>query len=284
MSNVALGGVVAGRPFAYYETLAGGAGGGPSGAGASGIHTHMTNTMNTPVEALEAYHPLRVRRYALRPRSGGRGSHPGGCGIVREIEFTAARGSDAPGRATRGRPVGTRGRIGGSVRTRRGGAEGAGAGATREGHVVGRVRGSGADRDARGRRIRPPPPTSSLRPGGSRRFGRLVLAELLELPLEPRQATDQLVELFLADDLQRADDDLGEPGQQLLDAPGQLGAARLVSASGRPRRGPAAASGSRRDPGARPGRSARAHPRGAARRTSLPRPGRASRTRGPRRG
>ena len=89
MSNVALGGVVDGRPFAYYETLAGGAGGGPAGAGASGIHTHMTNTMNTPIEALEAYHPLRIRRYALRPRSGGRGLHPGGCGIVREIEFTA---------------------------------------------------------------------------------------------------------------------------------------------------------------------------------------------------
>jgi len=89
MNNVAMGGVVDGRPFAYYETLAGGAGGGPVRAGASAIHTHMTNTMNTPIEALEAYYPLRIRRYAIRPRSGGRGRHPGGNGVVREIEFLA---------------------------------------------------------------------------------------------------------------------------------------------------------------------------------------------------
>ncbi len=75
------------RPFAYYETVAGGAGGGPGGPGASAIHTHMTNTMNTPVEAIEAYYPLRVRRYAHRPHSGGAGRHPGGAGVVREIEF-----------------------------------------------------------------------------------------------------------------------------------------------------------------------------------------------------
>jgi N-methylhydantoinase B len=87
MNNVALGGVVDGRPFAYYETLAGGAGGGPGIAGASAVHTHMTNTMNTPVEALEAYYPMRVRRYALRPGSGGRGRWPGGDGLVREIEL-----------------------------------------------------------------------------------------------------------------------------------------------------------------------------------------------------
>ena len=87
MNNVALGGTTGGRTFAYYETVAGGAGAGPSRAGAAGIHTHMTNTMNTPVEALEAYYPLRVRRYGLRSRSGGRGAHAGGDGIVREIEF-----------------------------------------------------------------------------------------------------------------------------------------------------------------------------------------------------
>jgi N-methylhydantoinase B len=87
MNNVALGGTVGDRPFAYYETLAGGAGAGPTRAGASGVHTHMTNTMNTPIEALEAYYPLRVRRYALRPRSGGAGRHRGGDGVVREIEF-----------------------------------------------------------------------------------------------------------------------------------------------------------------------------------------------------
>jgi N-methylhydantoinase B/oxoprolinase/acetone carboxylase alpha subunit len=92
MNNVALGGTADGRAFAYYETLGGGAGGGPGGRGESGVHTHMTNTANTPIEALEAYYPLRVRQYALRRGSGGRGRHPGGDGLVREIEFlTAAR-------------------------------------------------------------------------------------------------------------------------------------------------------------------------------------------------
>jgi N-methylhydantoinase B len=89
MSNVALGGVTGGRAFAYYETLAGGAGAGPGVPGASATHTHMTNTMNTPIEALEAYYPLRVRRYALRPHSGGGGRWRGGDGLVREIELLA---------------------------------------------------------------------------------------------------------------------------------------------------------------------------------------------------
>jgi len=87
MNNVAFGNATATRPFAYYETIAGGAGGGPKGPGASAVHTHMTNTMNTPVEALEAYYPLTVRRYAVRRGSGGRGRHPGGDGVIREIEF-----------------------------------------------------------------------------------------------------------------------------------------------------------------------------------------------------
>lgn len=87
MSNVALGGTSAAGAFAYYETVAGGAGGGPSGPGASAVHTHMTNTLNTPIEALEAYYPLRVRRYGVRRGSGGAGRSPGGDGIVRELEF-----------------------------------------------------------------------------------------------------------------------------------------------------------------------------------------------------
>ena len=88
MNNLAFGGTrPAPRPFAYYETIAGGAGGGPAGPGASAVHTHMTNTLNTPIEALEAYYPLRVRRYAVRRGSGGRGRHRGGDGVVREIEF-----------------------------------------------------------------------------------------------------------------------------------------------------------------------------------------------------
>ena len=58
----------------------------PTKDGVSGVHTHMTNSLNTPVEALEYAYPLRVRRYSLRPRSGGAGKHRGGDGVVREIE------------------------------------------------------------------------------------------------------------------------------------------------------------------------------------------------------
>lgn len=74
-------------PFAYYETIGGGAGAGPTGDGASGIHVHMSNTRNTPVEALEYSFPLRVRRYALRSESGGKGQRTGGDGLVRALEF-----------------------------------------------------------------------------------------------------------------------------------------------------------------------------------------------------
>jgi N-methylhydantoinase B len=62
-------------------------GGGPHVPGASAVQSHMTNTLNTPIEALEFAFPLRVTRYAVRRGSGGRGAHPGGDGIVREIEF-----------------------------------------------------------------------------------------------------------------------------------------------------------------------------------------------------
>jgi N-methylhydantoinase B len=89
MNNVAVGGYdpVRGLPFAYYETVGGGAGAGPAGDGLSGVHVHMTNTLNTPVEALEYAYPVRVRRYALRRGSGGAGRQRGGDGLVREIEF-----------------------------------------------------------------------------------------------------------------------------------------------------------------------------------------------------
>jgi N-methylhydantoinase B len=89
MNNLAFGGVDAcrRREFSYYETVAGGAGAGPERDGCSAVHTHMTNTMNTPVEALEADLPVRVLRYAVRRGSGGKGRHRGGDGIVREIEF-----------------------------------------------------------------------------------------------------------------------------------------------------------------------------------------------------
>ncbi|MGZ4785432.1 MAG: hydantoinase B/oxoprolinase family protein, partial [Acidimicrobiales bacterium] len=72
--------------WVYYETMAGGQGGRPTGAGMSGVHTHMTNTRNTPIEALERSFPLRVRRLRLRRGSGGVGEHAGGEGIERDIE------------------------------------------------------------------------------------------------------------------------------------------------------------------------------------------------------
>lgn len=87
MTNLSLGGYdsIRTRPFSYYETVGGGCGGGPRRPGASALQTHMTNTLNTPVEVLEAYYPLEVRRYAVRRGSGGDGAHPGGDGIDREI-------------------------------------------------------------------------------------------------------------------------------------------------------------------------------------------------------
>lgn len=90
MSNLSFGGVDAqGRPFAYYETIAGGMGASAAGPGLSGVHTHMTNSWNTPVEAFENLYPVRIRRYTLRRGSGGEGRHRGGDGIVREFEFEA---------------------------------------------------------------------------------------------------------------------------------------------------------------------------------------------------
>jgi len=91
MSNLTMGGIDprTGQPFTYYETIAGGMGGRPGAAGVSGVHTHMTNSLNTPAEALEYAYPLRVRKYSVRPESGGRGKFRGGGGIVREIEVLA---------------------------------------------------------------------------------------------------------------------------------------------------------------------------------------------------
>ncbi|MFW6380177.1 MAG: hydantoinase B/oxoprolinase family protein, partial [Halorhodospira sp.] len=91
MNNLALGGDLgeAAGHWDYYETIAGGAGGSPQGPGRSAVHTHMTNTLNTPVEALEMAYPLRIRRYAIRRGSGGSGQHPGGDGVVREYEALA---------------------------------------------------------------------------------------------------------------------------------------------------------------------------------------------------
>jgi len=88
MNNFTLGGLGPdGEPFAYYETIAGGMGARATLDGLDGIHTHMTNSLNTPIEALESFYPVRVRRYALRRGSGGRGRHRGGDGVVREVEL-----------------------------------------------------------------------------------------------------------------------------------------------------------------------------------------------------
>ncbi len=86
MNNIAMGS--AGEfPWDYYETIGGGMGAGMSGHGMSGVQTHMTNTLNTPVESLELRYPVRVTRYALRRGSGGAGQFHGGDGLVREFEF-----------------------------------------------------------------------------------------------------------------------------------------------------------------------------------------------------
>jgi N-methylhydantoinase B len=91
MNNLTIGGVDprTGQPFAYYETIAGGMGARPDRDGVSGVHTHMTNSLNTPAEALEYAYPLRVTRYGLRNASGGTGKFRGGDGIVREVELLA---------------------------------------------------------------------------------------------------------------------------------------------------------------------------------------------------
>ena len=91
MNNVAMGARGDSRNpdkgWDYYETLGGGMGAGPKGGGLSALQTHMTNTLNTPVESLEMHYPLRIRRYQLRRGSGGLGKRTGGDGLVREFEF-----------------------------------------------------------------------------------------------------------------------------------------------------------------------------------------------------
>lgn len=86
MNNLTIGGS-APRQFAYYETVAGGMGARPGLDGIDAIHTHMTNSLNTPAEAMEYSYPMRVRRYSIREGSGGAGRFRGGDGVVREIEL-----------------------------------------------------------------------------------------------------------------------------------------------------------------------------------------------------
>ena len=89
MNNLTIGGIDprTGHSFAYYETIAGGMGARPNADGVSGVHTHMTNSLNTPIEALEYSFPFRVHAYGYRWGSGGKGKYRGGDGLVREIEL-----------------------------------------------------------------------------------------------------------------------------------------------------------------------------------------------------
>ncbi len=91
MNNVTIGGVDprTGRYFTYYETIAGGFGARHSKDGIDGVHSHMTNTLNTPIEALEAAYPLKIRRYEMIRGSGGEGRFRGGLGIRRDVEILA---------------------------------------------------------------------------------------------------------------------------------------------------------------------------------------------------
>ena len=122
MNNLTL----AGDGFTYYETIGGGQGACPDADGPSAIHVAMSNTLNTPVEALEAEYPVRVRELALRRGSGGAGRHRGGDGIVREIEalepmrFTLI--TERRRHAPRGRDGGARRRPGAQPAQRRGAA------------------------------------------------------------------------------------------------------------------------------------------------------------------
>src|SRR5829696_8084022 len=111
MNNLTIGGIDTrnGQEFSYYETVAGGMGARPTLDGMNGVHTHMTNSLNTPAEALEYAYPLRVREYRLRKGSGGEGKQRGGEGVVREIEtLVPARMSLLADRRKRG-PYGLHG-------------------------------------------------------------------------------------------------------------------------------------------------------------------------------
>ena len=126
MNNLLLG-TSGTQAFGYYETLGGGEGGTPDRAGMSGVHTGMTNTQNTPAEAMELDYPLRVWRYELRSGSGGDGEHPGGEGLVREVEAlvdcTLTLQTERRRVAPRGVGGGSDGAVGRNTRVRADGSE-----------------------------------------------------------------------------------------------------------------------------------------------------------------
>jgi N-methylhydantoinase B len=128
MNNLTIGGFDSrsGKQYAYYETICGGAGAGPEGDGASALHTHMTNTLNTPIEALELAYPFRIREYGIREGSGGGGWHRGGDGVVRSYEFLEPATITLISERRRFRPYGLQegepGDVGRATLTRAGGA------------------------------------------------------------------------------------------------------------------------------------------------------------------
>ena len=116
MTNITMGGLDSrtGKRFTYYETVGGGMGASKLRAGLSGVHTGMTNSLNTPIEALEQALPIRVTRYAVRRGSGGRGVHPGGSGVVREFEVLCETQAALFADRHRRSPAGARGGGGGA--------------------------------------------------------------------------------------------------------------------------------------------------------------------------
>ncbi|MBI4202637.1 MAG: hydantoinase B/oxoprolinase family protein [Chloroflexi bacterium] len=111
MNNLLVGGLHPDHhlPYVYYETIAGGMGARPASDGLDAVQTHMTNTLNTPVEAFEYQFPMRVRRYAIRRGSGGRGEKRGGDGVVRELEFLAPARVTVLSERRRSQPYGLQG-------------------------------------------------------------------------------------------------------------------------------------------------------------------------------
>ena len=116
MNNMTVGGVDprSGASFAYYETVGGGMGAGPTGDGLSGVHTHMSNSLNTPIEALEHAYPFRITEYSLRRKSGGGGSHQGGDGLRRDLQILCEGTVTLLSERRSRRPSGTRGGLDGS--------------------------------------------------------------------------------------------------------------------------------------------------------------------------
>ena len=117
MNNITIGGLKDdGEPWTFYETIGGGSGARPDRDGVDGIHVNMTNTMNTPIETLEAYLPLRFKAYRLRPDSGGPGKYRGGCGIERVWTLTSAKATlSIMAERNKNKPWGLAGGHGGAV-------------------------------------------------------------------------------------------------------------------------------------------------------------------------